>query len=235
MAKRTDQRTIAQHPDTVARAAAPNPRGPGAMLRAPTYDEVLAACTTFRSDYGELSPNEQDALREEALEWLLAWRHALNAPELPPATYGADGDHLRVRLAHPRGVYRLAGAAAHQGANELSNGALGTVLEADTNARTTRVHFDALSIPVALPSDWLATAPAPLTEIVGYFDAVGQYVAKDPPIPVTRIGRTLRDDSGTVHAALDLCGEWVRPFELVAGLKLSVAVRETFPAPPPTE
>lgn len=224
---------MAKDTDTATPATVPVERRSDATLRAPTHDEVVAACIAFRGDYGALSPDAQDALREEALEWLLVWRHVSGRCSTPPWTNTPPGAMVRVRLAHPAGVYRSGGAGARRGCGDrVFNGALGTVIGAQADAGTLYVHFDALNAPVQLPSDWVEPAPSCSTVIIGYFDANGRYVAHDRPIPVTRVGQSLCDDAGDTRAIVDCRGEWVRPLEWVAGIKLTVLVRDTYPAPP---
>lgn len=46
-------------------------------LPEPTADQVDSACLSYRHDFGLLSEKDQDRLRFEAKEWLLAWRKTL--------------------------------------------------------------------------------------------------------------------------------------------------------------
>lgn len=223
MAKDTDT-------DTAMPIGAAAQRRARDALPAPTHDEVLAACIAFRGDYGELSPGAQDALREEARQWLLVWQNIFAAPTAPAQWPAPPRAMLRVRLRHPDGAYRLVGASSAPA--QVSNGALGTVIGAHAGTGTVHVHFDALEVAVQLPSDWIEPAPSCRTEIIGYYDTSGAYVAHDKPIPVTRVGKTLCDDTGDVQARLDLRNEWVRPLELVVGIKLTLVVRDTYPEPP---
>lgn len=56
-------------------------KGLGSSVRlldfTPSWGDLHNACLSFRHDYGLLTPSEKDGVRQDALDWLRAWGHAL--------------------------------------------------------------------------------------------------------------------------------------------------------------
>lgn len=201
-----------------------------------THEELVAACRRIRPDYQELSPVEQVALRLQASEWLLAWQEVLNPHGAPREPYHALDDAQvgrlrRVRLAHPSGFYEVVdGPDAPR--RRLANGALGSVIEAKNTLQSVWVHFDDHDHALSVPRRWLVPAPSVRLTVEGHYDWTGHYVGYPQPVEAQRLGRRLYNSAGDALARLDSCGDWVRPVEYAAGLKLPVVVSETRPAPP---